>query len=272
MSHCPYQLLVRVLLAPHTCGRHTCGRASAHRPSALQGGPALQSREAGDGISLAAPPPPPPYTPSHTQNGGALQCFLQEGPLLPLHPGKQGMGSALAAPHPTLHPITHSTEGLYSVYEGFQALPLHPGKQGWISSGSAPPPHPTPHHTHRTEGLQRVEACSSLDVGWGVSLCMTHPCTNPSTQHRGAGSELTSSGFPPWGSSPRTSILKTSSTKTIRQSLRESPLRENGPVVDDSAGWSHQRPQKTRHLDMFSEPTNGSDSNYIGRRGFSRAL
>lgn len=130
---------------------------------------------------------------------------------------------------------------------------LNPGKQGdGISSGRAPPCHPAPHHTHSTEGFYSVcrRACSSLM--WGGVGCQLrhdpHPCTHPQPSTEGLDQNSLLIGFSTMGfPSPGRSILKTSSTKTIRQSLRESPLQENGPVRTTS-GQSQRRPQNTRPL------------------------
>lgn len=128
---------------------------------------------------------------------------------------------------------------------------LHPGKQGMGSALAAPhPPHPTPHHTQHGGALQCLrEGLLFPGCGLGCQLRHdSHPCTNPQPSTEGLDQNSLLIGFSTMGfPSPGRSILKTSSTNTIRQSLRESPLRENGPVRTTS-GWSHRRPQKPRPL------------------------
>lgn len=117
--------------------------------------------------------------PCHTRHTSAA-C---RGPACPHTCGRHTCGIA-SAHHP------------YSVCRRARSS-LDPRKQGdGISSGRAPPSHPAPHHTHSMEGFYSVcrRACSSLDVGWGGMSAQARPppLHPPSTQHRGAGSELTS--------------------------------------------------------------------------------
>ena len=134
-----------------------------------------------------------------------------------------------------------------------QEGPLFPASReagDGISSGSAPPPHPPPHHTQHGGALQCLrEGLLFPGCGLGCQLKHdSHPCTNPQPSTEGLDQNSLLIGFSTMGfPSPGRSILKTSSTNTIRQSLRESPLRENGPVRTTS-GWSHRRPQKPRPL------------------------
>ena len=213
MSHSSHiSCLSGSCLPPHTWQAHMRHSFRSSSLQCLQEGPLFPaSQEAGDGISSGRAPPTHP-TPHHAHSTEGLYSVCRRA-RCSLHPGKRGMGSALAGPHPpTLHPITHTARRGFTVFAGGPALPW---RWGGVGCQLRHDPHPCTNPQPSTEGLDQ----NSLLIGFSTM------------------------GFP----SPGRSILKTSSTKTIRQSLRESPLQENRTVRTTSGPVPPTTP-KTRAL------------------------
>lgn len=228
------QLLVRVLLLPpHMAGTHAA-ELPAHRPYSVYLKAATPpSREAGDGISSGSAPPPHPTHHAHSTEGLYSVC---RRPIFPASQERQGWDQLWQRPtSPPYAPSHTARRGFPQCLPGGPALPCIPGSRGWDQLWQRPTPHPTPHHTHRTEGLYSVLGLLFPGCGLGVSSGTELPAPTLSlpTKKNRIRTHF-SSGFPPWGSSPgRSSILKTSITKTINN------VRENHPY-ERTGLWDNQ--------------------------------